>query len=221
VLAAGSGSLPNAEFSHVANELTVTFTDLSSDPDGTLVNHSWNFGDSTGSSAQSPTHVYSTDGDYPVALTVTDNDSNVDSTVHTVTVAAVTPGNQPPQAGYTYVCQGLSCQFTDTSSDPDGDALTWLWNFGDGDSSTIQNPSKDYANQGNRTVSLQVDDGNAADTASATFRVKNRGGASGSTGSGSGTGDTGGLTSEKGRKKCSDGIDNDGDELIDGADPDC
>ena len=52
-------------------------------------------------------------------------------------------------------------------------------------------------------------------------RVKNRGGASGSTGSGSGTGDTGGLTTEKGRKKCNDGIDNDGDGLIDGADPDC
>jgi PKD repeat protein len=138
-----------------------------------------------------------------------------------VTVAAAPPGNQSPEASYSYVCQGLICQFTDTSSDPDGDALTWLWDFGDGDSSTIQNPSKDYTNQGNRTVSLQVDDGNAADTASATFRVKNRGGASGSTGSGSGTGDTGGLTSEKGRKKCNDGIDNDGDGLIDGADPDC
>jgi PKD repeat protein len=221
VLAAGSGMPPNADFSHDSNELTVTFADLSSDPDGTLVNHSWDFGDGSGSTAQSPTHVYSIDGAYQAALTVTDNDANVDSVVHTVTIAAAPPGNQPPQASYSYVCQGLICQFTDTSSDPDGDTLTWLWDFGDGNSSTIQNPSKDYANQGNRTVSLQVDDGNAADTASATFRVKNRGGASGSTGSGSGTGDTGGLTSEKGRKKCSDGIDNDGDGLIDGADPGC
>jgi hypothetical protein len=49
--------------------------------------------------------------------------------------------------------------------------------------------------------------------------VKNRGNASGSVGGGDGG--TTEITSEKGRKKCSDGIDNDGDGLIDGADPDC
>jgi hypothetical protein len=54
----------------------------------------------------------------------------------------------------------------------------------------------------------------------ASLRVKNRGGTNGSTGGGSGGGgDTGG--SEKGAKKCSDGVDNDGDGLIDAADPDC
>ena len=57
------------------------------------------------------------------------------------------------------------------------------------------------------------------DSVNATFRIKNRGNASGSAGGGDGGTDSGG--SEKGRKKCTDGLDNDGDGLIDGADPDC
>ena len=62
----------------------------------------------------------------------------------------------------------------------------------------------------------------ASDSVIAIFRVKNRGNTSGSTG-GDATGDTGGNTggSEKGRKKCNDGSDNDGDGLVDAADPDC
>jgi hypothetical protein len=56
---------------------------------------------------------------------------------------------------------------------------------------------------------------------STSIRVKNRGNISGIVG-GSGGGDTGGtIEAERGRKKCSDGIDNDLDGLIDGADPDC
>ncbi len=64
-----------------------------------------------------------------------------------------------------------------------------------------------------------------SNSASAKFRVKNRGNTSGSTGGGSGgdSGDGGGTTggTEKGRKKCNDGIDNDGDGLIDDDDLDC
>ncbi len=55
--------------------LQVSFTDSSSDPDGTIVSRSWNFGDGSSSSSQTnPTHTFQNPGTYSVVLTVTDND---------------------------------------------------------------------------------------------------------------------------------------------------
>ncbi|HHH84013.1 MAG TPA: PKD domain-containing protein [Thermoplasmatales archaeon] len=50
--------------------------------------------------------------------------------------------------------------FTDTSTDSDGNIVSWLWNFGDGYNSTQQNPTHKYTNHGNYTVSLIVTDNN-------------------------------------------------------------
>jgi hypothetical protein len=116
--------------------------------------------------------------------------------------------------------------FSDHSSDPDAgdDISVWSWDFGDGKNSNGQSPTHTYANQGTYTVVLEVTDNNAASaTVSASFRVKNRGKVSGSVGDSGNGGDPGGTTieTERGKKKCSDGIDNDGDGLVDGADPEC
>ena len=72
------------------------------------------------------------------------------------------PPNQSPTAGFTNSCTGLSCTFTDTSSDPDGSITAWSWNFGDGTTSSAQHPSKTYAAAGTYTVSLTVTDNNGA-----------------------------------------------------------
>jgi subtilisin family serine protease len=75
--------------------------------------------------------------------------------------------NQPPSASFNYSCTGLTCQFTDTSTDSDGTIAGWGWNFGDGASSTEQNPSHTYAASGTYTVALTVtDDGGATGTTS-------------------------------------------------------
>jgi PKD repeat protein len=129
-----------------------------------------------------------------------------------------TPANTPPTAAFSYQCNQTVCVFTDASTDADGDPLVWSWDFGDGGASTQQHPTHAFASPGNYTVTLEVSDAQGSDTAAASFRVKNRGSASGSTVDGGGS-DAGG--SEKGRKKCTDGADNDGDGLVDGADPDC
>jgi Zn-dependent metalloprotease len=68
-----SNSDPNADFSFSADGLTVSFTDLSDDPDGTIASWSWNFGDTGSSSAENPSHTYSAAGTYNVTLLVTDN----------------------------------------------------------------------------------------------------------------------------------------------------
>ncbi len=65
---------------------TIVFTDQSSDPDGTIVSHQWDFGDGTTSTDQNPTHAYSTAGAYFVTLTVTDNDGATGSANATITV---------------------------------------------------------------------------------------------------------------------------------------
>src|SRR5207249_9378280 len=70
--------------------------------------------------------------------------------------------NQPPTAGFTSSCSGLTCAFTSTSSDPDGTIASWRWTFGDGASSGEQNPTHTYAAGGTYTVNLTVTDDRAA-----------------------------------------------------------
>jgi PKD repeat protein len=84
------------------------------------------------------------------------------------TVGSGGPVNQPPIASFTYSCTDLTCDFTDTSSDPDGTISGWSWDFGDGNTSTAQNPSHTYT-AGTYTVTLTVtDNDDATDTASDT-----------------------------------------------------
>ena len=56
------------------------------------------------------------------------------------------------------VCAGESINFTDLSSSPGG-IVSWVWDFGDGNSSTVQNPSHAYASAGTYTVILTVNNG--------------------------------------------------------------
>ena len=52
----------------------------------------------------------------------------------------------------------LTFDFTDQSTDSDGSIASWLWDFGDSSTSTLQNPSHTYATQGTKTVTLTVTD---------------------------------------------------------------
>lgn len=78
---------PTANFSFTTNGLTATFTDSSTDSDGTIASHSWNFGDSSTSTATNPSHTYAAGGTYSVVETVTDNGGATASVTKSVTVS--------------------------------------------------------------------------------------------------------------------------------------
>ncbi len=87
--------------------------------------------------------------------------------------------NAPPAANFTSAPNGLTVQFTDTSSDSDGSIASRSWNFGDGTTSTAINPSKTYSAAGTYTVTLTVtDNGGATNTKTAQVTVTGGGGGS-------------------------------------------
>jgi subtilisin family serine protease len=88
-------------------------------------------------------------------------------------------GNQAPTANFTSSCSGLTCNFTDTSTDVDGTIASRSWNFGDGSTSTATNPSKTYSASGTYTVSLTVtDNGGLTGSTSKSVTVSSGGGGS-------------------------------------------
>ncbi len=140
--------------------LEVTFTDTS---DGPVTSWSWDFGDGASSTAQHPVHTYTSAGLYTVALTAA-GPGGVDTRTD---IGRISVTDQPPVADFStlsnYGFAPLSVAFTDLSSGP---ATTWAWDFGDGGTSTFQNPTHDYWTSGSFAVSLTVTNGSGTDMVS-------------------------------------------------------
>jgi PKD repeat protein len=130
--------------------LSVNFTD---DSTGSPVVWSWSFGDGGTSALQNPSHIYTAEGTYTVTLIA----SKPGSTDTEIKIAYITVSAPAPAvvANFTAdVVSGdapLTVNFTDTSS---GSPVTWLWDFGDTSSSTLQNPIHEYSSAGTYTVTL-------------------------------------------------------------------
>ena len=150
--------------------LAVNFSGiLSSDPEGVALTYSWNFGDGATSTSTNPSHTY-TNGTYSARLTVSDgvNSTTSSNIVINVTIAG---SNYPPSVATTASTTAgvvpLAVTFTSVASDPEGAALTYNWNFGDGTSSTQANPSHTYQAAGSYPATLTVSDGTNSVTSTA------------------------------------------------------
>ena len=152
----GNGPIPNAQFT--ANPvlgivpLMVSFTDLST---GSPDNWTWDFGDGNTSYEQNPVYVYTSPGSYTVRL-VASNTAGSNSETKSYYIMA-NPAFHPPGAAWDVVppttTQPTTVEFIDRSSGP---PISWSWNFGDGGTSTLQNPVHTYSGPGVYLVSLNV-----------------------------------------------------------------
>lgn len=79
---------PVANFSVTVSSLTATFSDASTDADGTITSRGWNFGDGSTSTATHPSRTYASAGNYNVTLTVTDNGGASHTKSQTVSVGS-------------------------------------------------------------------------------------------------------------------------------------
>ncbi|MEO0471822.1 MAG: PKD domain-containing protein [Bacteroidota bacterium] len=150
-------TLPSAAFFSPdtvgCSPISIPFFDLSTG-DYNLTIWQWDFGDGNGATQQFPTHTYTADGNYDVQLMVEDENGCRDTTVISNYIKLTNP-----VANFTLDqplgCPGLDVSFTDTSI-PDTTLVSWIWDFGDGSSSVVQNPQHVYANPGVYTVSLTI-----------------------------------------------------------------
>ncbi|MEM7039633.1 MAG: PKD domain-containing protein [Bacteroidota bacterium] len=152
---------PAVGWTSTSTNFTVDFTDQTP---GNPQSWFWDLGDGNTSTMQNPTHVYAANGNYLVCLTVTDS-CGTDSSCQMVTVNCAAP-----TAAFTFTSNLLDVDFTDASTSSDFIA-NWIWTFGDGNSSTMQNPSHTYAADGIYTVCLQVFDTCGIDSSCQTVNV--------------------------------------------------
>lgn len=107
----------------------------------------WNFGDGSTSTAKNPFHLYTSAGTKTITLTV-QNSGGTNSSSQSINITILAEA-----ANYTYVASGLKVFFTDTSTVLGG---TFLWDFGDGSTSTEQNPTHTFSIAGDYIVTLTV-----------------------------------------------------------------
>jgi len=188
VTGTGGGEAPSqhpyASFTYspeypIVNEKIIFNASSSYDPDGNITKYEWDFGDGNITEVEEPviTHTYSIAGNYTVKLTVTDDKRVKSSISRNITVRSVI--NQPPIANangpYTGI-EGQPVEFNASASyDPEGANLTYYWEFGDGNRTVTTQPTIThiYAQEGNYTVTLIVNDSAQNSTPSITYALIN------------------------------------------------
>ncbi|MGZ3864783.1 MAG: PKD domain-containing protein [Bacteroidia bacterium] len=143
---------PVANFSITNNNGCNTFISFTNNSSASgFYGSYWSFGDGDTSSASSPSHTYASPGTYTVTLTVSNLGGCSDTATGVVTIYP------PPAPGmsYTGICEGSPFQFTGILGGNSSGA-TWLWNFGNNVTSTLQNPAYTFPAPGSYPVTLSV-----------------------------------------------------------------
>jgi PKD repeat protein len=132
----------------------ISFTDKSK---GVPTNWRWDFGDGTPTSdEQNPEHIYSdpNPNGYQVTLTVSNANMSASMTLPD-RIKVYEPLEARFSADKVSGFAPLNVQFKDKSLGGSG-IVSWLWDFGDGNTSSIPDPTYTYTEPGNYTVSLTV-----------------------------------------------------------------
>ncbi|HUV23937.1 MAG TPA: PKD domain-containing protein [Methanomassiliicoccales archaeon] len=145
---ASIGFLPSSQFEGEV----VAFTDISTSYHP-IVNWTWEFGDGERNYSKDTIHVFETEGEYTVRLTVTDNDGSLNWTEVTVQILDTLAANF--NINDISILEGESIQFSDLSTSYH-DVINWTWNFGDQNVSWTKNPTHAFGDDGSYMVVLIV-----------------------------------------------------------------
>ena len=134
----------------------VSFTNLTTVPDGSTPTYVWSFGDgSPVDNTTNPTHIYTTSNTYSISLTATAG-NGCSKTIS----KPFDKFYDKPLASFKVdkdtLCLGPTSLFKDLSTAPNSNIKSWLWDFGDGAISTSQDPAKKFNLPGNYIVRLIV-----------------------------------------------------------------
>ncbi len=144
------------------------------DPDGSIIEYLWDFGDGAKGSGVIVKHTFEESKEYEVKLTVVDDSGLIGETSVKIQVsltqyAPVAIISADPWFGFAPLTVTFDAS---ESTDPDGNIVSYEWNFGDGTTSTEKTVEHTYTQQGNYTVTLTVtDDDGLQDTESTEIRV--------------------------------------------------
>jgi len=165
--------IDSAETFNIREEISFDAS-TSYDIDGTIVSYLWDFGDGNTATGVIANHTFAQDGTYVVTLTVTDNNDATDSINAIKTVKSLSPVASFTQSTE-IVSSGESVHFDASASyDLDGTIVSYLWDFGDRNTTTGVMVDYEYEDNGVYTVTLiVVDDNDLSGSVTATQTVMN------------------------------------------------
>ncbi|MBI1838462.1 MAG: PKD domain-containing protein [Flavobacteriia bacterium] len=150
---------PTAQFTasplSICEGESVIFTNTSTQGNSPITQYAWDFGDGNSANTQNSSHIYTTPGTYTIILVVTDQNNIADPEVKTNYITV----NPKPNAIFTMQTNGctlpVNVNFTNQSTT--GTNIIYNWNFGNGNTSTLQNPTNiSYSSANTYAVTLIV-----------------------------------------------------------------
>jgi cytochrome c len=172
--------------------LVTLLTAAGTDPDGDRLTYAWDLGDGDTYDGRRVRHAYAAAGTYDAVVTATD-EHGATATATVEIVVGNPAGNQAPTVRVAADPGSgrapLRVRFSSAASDPDGDALMYVWSFGDGSQGGGPAVTHTYSTPGTYTATLTVRDARGA-TGTATVTVTVTGAAAG----GAGRGDVAGAS---------------------------
>ncbi|UCC92526.1 MAG: PKD domain-containing protein [Thermoplasmata archaeon] len=162
VVITNAAPLPGIEAPRTADEGEVIYLNGSQNDPGILDTwtYLWDFGDGQTSTEKNPAHTYLDDGNFNITLNVTDDAGDWGVTTVRIFIVNVAP-TATLEARPDQIDENGTIEFQADGEDPsplDQEALTFTWNFGDGESSNLKLVRHRYVDDGCFTVTLTVQD---------------------------------------------------------------
>jgi hypothetical protein len=161
---------------------SITFNGSASKDDGSIIEWLWDFGDGTTASGEIVTHTYNQAKTYPVSLTVTDN--YFKKSYPYKTIASIIQPNRSPEVpdilGPSDGIVNTGYSFVTISNDPDGDDLRYVFDWGDGETTSIPFAPEGYhvagahswKEEGTYTITVSTSDGELSASAEKMIHIE-------------------------------------------------